>query len=99
MLRAKRLLLDKAKQIQNQFADFLEIPQDALLDLPRITIIGDLRLFLENHRGIIEYTSEKIRVSVSGGQLEITGQNLALKNIKPDEIAVEGRIDTLAFNR
>lgn len=99
MLRAKKYLLEKTKYMQNQVADFFEIPQDALLNLPRITIIGDVQLYLENHHGIIEYHSGKIRVSISGGELEMSGSNLKLKNIKADEIAVEGKIDRLTFNR
>lgn len=98
MLSSKKGLLDKTKKVQDQFANLLDLPQDALLDLPRITIIGDKQLYLENHRGIIEYSPERIRVSVAGGQLEITGQNFSLKNIKADEIAVEGKILGLVFN-
>lgn len=97
MFKATKYLLEKTKQLQNQFAEAFEIPQDALLDLPRITLIGDAQLYLENHRGIIEYTSEKIRVSVVGGSLEIIGEEMILKNIKPDEIAVRGTISQLLF--
>ncbi|MDS1029454.1 sporulation protein YqfC [Bacillota bacterium LX-D] len=96
---SKNFLASKRKKIQNQFVDFLELPQDALLDLPKITITGDKYLCLENHRGIIEYNSEKIRVSVLGSQLEISGKELILKNIKTDEIAVEGQIEGLLFLR
>lgn len=97
MLKATKYLREKTKRIQNQFAEVFEIPQDALLNLPRITLIGDSQLYLENHRGIIQYTSERIRVSILGGQLEILGQEMFLKNIKPDEIAVHGTINQLSF--
>jgi len=97
MLKATGFLWEKTRRIQNQFAEALEIPQDALLDLPRITMIGDAQLYLENHKGIIEYSTEKIRVSVLGGSLEIIGKDLTLKNIKPDEIAAYGTIKQLVF--
>ena len=97
MLNPKRGLLHKTKKVQDQFASFLEIPQDALMDLPRITIIGNKQLYLENHRGIIEYTPQRIRVSVAEGQLEISGEDFSLKNIKADEIAVEGKIHGVVF--
>jgi len=97
MLKATKYLLEKTRKIQNQFAEAFEIPQDALLNLPKITIIGDEELHLENHKGIIEYSSERIRVSVLGGSLEITGGAMVLKNIKPDEIAVRGTIRQLLF--
>ena len=99
MAKARKYFVEKTKQIQNQLAEAFEIPQDALLDMPRITMIGDAQFYLENHRGIIEYTSEKVRVSVLGGSLEITGANLVLKNIKQDEIAIQGMISQLTFAR
>jgi sporulation protein YqfC len=68
MFKAAKYILERTKQIQSQLAETFEIPQDALLNLPRITMIGDAQFYLENHRGIIEYTSEKIRVSILGGR-------------------------------
>lgn len=98
MLNSKKGLREKTKKVQDHFVNWLDMPQDALLDLPRITIIGDKQLYLENHRGIIEYSPQRVRVSVAGGQLEISGQNFSLKNIKADEIALEGKILGLAFH-
>jgi len=56
-----------------------------------------LQVFIENHRGIVEYTSEKVRVKVGDGEVGITGGNLMLRNIKTDEICVEGTISSLIF--
>jgi hypothetical protein len=36
---------------------------------------------------------------VLGGSLEITGEAMVLKNIKPDEIAVRGTISQLLFSK
>ena len=33
------------------------------MDLPRITLIGNLQLFVENHKGIIEYSDSRIRIN------------------------------------
>ena len=84
--------------MQQDVVDFLEMPKDVMLDLPKITIIGDLQLFLENHRGIIEYQRERIRVKISNGELEIKGQDLLLRHLKPDEMAVEGLITGISFD-
>jgi sporulation protein YqfC len=73
-------------------ADFLEIPRDLVLDLPKITVVGMTELYLENHRGIIEYTGERIRINLSRGFLEIEGQNLEIKALLPDEMKISGTI-------
>ncbi|NPV72822.1 MAG: sporulation protein YqfC [Pelotomaculum sp.] len=88
---------DFKKKVKRQFSDFLEIPGDVVLDMPRITLVGNIQLLVENHRGIIEYTPEGVRIGVGEGELAVTGENLALRNIIPDELCIEGVIRTLSF--
>ena len=88
---------DRKKQLQQHVANFLDIPRDLMMDLPKIVLVGDMQIFIENHRGIMVYTSELVRVNTTLGELEVTGVDLTLKNILPDEIMVEGRITSLAF--
>lgn len=90
---------DRKKRLQQQFANFLDIPRDIMMDLPKIVLVGDVQLFIENHRGIIVYTSTQVRVSTSIGELEVNGLDLTLRNILPDEISVEGRITSVAYRR
>lgn len=88
---------ERKKQFQQQVANFLDIPRDLLMDLPKLVLTGDVQLTIENHRGILAYTAEVVRVSTTIGDLEVTGLDLTLKNILPDEIMVEGRIKSISF--
>ncbi len=89
------------KEFKNKFkrklSDYLELPGDIMLDLPKIVLVGNLQVFIENHRGIQEYHRQLVRVVVNDKVIEITGENLALRNILPDEICVEGQIASLTF--
>lgn len=88
---------DYKKKIKRQFSEFLEIPGDVMLDLPKIVLVGNIKIFIENHRGIIEYTTEKVRVNVMEDEVAITGENLLLRNVLPDELCVEGKIKSISF--
>ncbi len=88
---------DLTKQLKRKFSDFLEIPSDVMLDLPKIVLVGNLQVFIENHRGIVEYTSDVVRVIVGEGEIGIAGQGLSIRNITGDEIIVEGKIKSLQF--
>jgi len=85
------------RKVKRQFSDFFEIPGDVMLDLPKIILIGNIQLFIENHRGIIEYTPGGVRVGVGEGEVAVTGENLILRNILPDELCVEGKIRSVNF--
>ncbi|MTI81477.1 MAG: sporulation protein YqfC [Firmicutes bacterium] len=89
---------DLKNRIKRQVSDFLEIPSDVMLDLPKTVLVGNLQVFIENHRGIVEYTSESVRVIVGDGEIGVVGENLSLRNITSDEIIVEGKIKGLSIN-
>jgi len=78
-------------------AESLGMPKDILLNLSRIVVIGDHQLFIENHQGITEFTPQRVRVQASPRAITITGDNLALRNISGEEIALEGKILTIAL--
>ncbi len=90
--------MEKNKDIISRaMADLLEIPKDLVLDIPKITLIGKNELFLENHRGIIEYSSQRMRINLSRGFLEILGNQLEIRALLPDEIKIEGDINSCRF--
>ncbi|MEG3071281.1 MAG: sporulation protein YqfC [Peptococcaceae bacterium] len=91
-------LRDFGEKVKKQFADFLELPGDVILDLPKITLFGDLKLYIENHRGIIEYSTSGVRIGVREGEVIVAGEGLLLRNVLPDEICVEGKITALSFS-
>lgn len=90
--------MEKSKEmISRAMADLLEIPKDLVLDIPKITLVGRGELYLENHRGIIEYSSQRLRINLSRGFLEILGDQLEIKALLPDEMKIEGNISTCRF--
>ncbi len=89
--------MKKAEKIKKNIADALELPQDIVLDLPKITMIGNLQLYVENHKGIIEYSTNQIRIYTKLGILRVLGKNLLLKNIVVEEIVITGEIKQVEF--
>ncbi|NLO21419.1 MAG: sporulation protein YqfC [Syntrophomonadaceae bacterium] len=78
-------------------ADFLEIPRDLVMDIPKLTLIGRNELYIENHRGIIEFRIDLLRINLSRGFIEIQGSNLEIKTLLPEELFLIGEINTIVF--
>lgn len=70
----------------------------AHLELPRITMIGDIHVYIENHHGIVKFTSTEIILNISSGQLVIKGRGLVIKMLLTAEMLVEGKITSLEMN-
>jgi len=91
--------VDFQKKLKQQISDLLDLPGDVMMDFPRIVMLGSAQMVVENHRGIIKYNSEEISISVSGGGIIIKGSDMKLRNVLPEEIYIEGRIKSLAFDK
>lgn len=79
-------------------AGILEIPQDIILDLPRITLLGNKQLLVENHKGIIEYDSSLVRIKMTQGELIVKGSDFTLGNLQHEQILIEGTIAELKYD-
>ncbi|NLG86210.1 MAG: sporulation protein YqfC [Firmicutes bacterium] len=87
--------MQRGVRFGKKVAEFLEIPQDIVLDLSRITLVGNIEVTLENHRGIIEYSSDRLRLALPQGELIISGEELILVSLAQEEIVIRGRIKSL----
>lgn len=84
-------------RVGSLLTDVLELPRDMVLNLPRVTMVGNVQLTLENHRGVILYTGGRIRVAVEKGEVIIEGQRLTIRSIFSDEIVVDGLITGVSY--
>ena len=79
----------------NLFNEVLEVPPDLAYDLPRLVLVGNFLLEIENHRGILESDDKNLKLKVNGGMLNISGRNLCLTGISADEVRLMGEIDNI----
>lgn len=84
---------DRMDNIKYNMSEALELPKDVMLNLPKIIMIGSIQLNISNHKGIIEYTQETLRINSNAGVIKITGQDMELKTILSEEIIVIGRVE------
>lgn len=87
----------KSARWRYNLAEMLELPQEIMLNLPRITLIGNVQCYIENHHGIIEYSTERIRLALKIGELIVSGRDLTIRYLANEEIAIDGDIEKLQY--
>ncbi|MGO1368132.1 sporulation protein YqfC [Senegalia sp. (in: firmicutes)] len=87
----------KIDDLKTNIAEALELPKEIILDLPKITLVGNIQLYIENHKGIIEYTKDSIRINSKAGVIKIVGKNMLIKNIVSEEVIIKGEIINVEF--
>ncbi|CQR46885.1 YabP family protein [Paraliobacillus sp. PM-2] len=85
------------QRLGNWLTNHLKLPSDIVLELPRITTIGQFHAYIENHRGLITFKDEEIQLKMTKGILQITGNNFVIKTLLPEEILIEGTISAIRF--
>lgn len=84
-------------KIKEKLSDALDMPKDVTMNYPRMTVTGKENLYLENFRGIVEFSSDLIRLNTQTHMLKITGRNLYIKQMTGDDIEVCGELFSIIF--
>ena len=77
----------------------LDLPGETLPGQVLVEIAGENRVLIEQHRGIREYTPERIGVCVRYGMVEICGRGLELRSMSREQLIICGQIDSVTLIR
>ena len=81
-------LLEKAAQV-------FDLPADVIAGVPRLELVGDSELRMENHRGILAYGSEEIHISGGIYVVKISGHDLELRAMTGLEVLITGIVEEI----
>ena len=59
---------------------------------PLLEMLGENRVLIENHQGVVGYSTEEIKIKVSFGAWIVSGMNLKFMQINRNQIVINGKI-------
>lgn len=83
--------------IKKAITGMLELPSEIVFNLPLISIVGNEEMLIENYKGVIEYSDDRIRINTSCGIMKIEGKALVLKQVTSENIKVKGTITRFEY--
>lgn len=78
-------------------ADIFDLPGEIVAGMSRITVTGGSRVFIENHKGILEYGRKEICVNGGKVMIKVCGEDLDVRSMSDSELLITGRIFSLLF--
>lgn len=78
-----------------RLAHVLDLPADAVAGLPLLELVGDTRLRVERHRGILAYDPGEIHIGGGKVTIRVRGRNMELKVMNRLELLITGHIDAV----
>ena len=85
--------------IKNRVVDAANILKDVICGVPLIRMIGMEEFYIENYRGILEYTNSLIRIQTRIAQIQLIGKKLEIVYYTNDEMKVVGHIEKLEYHQ
>lgn len=85
------------KELINKIGEIASIPKDVTQGLPYLSIIGNSEMYIENYKGILEYTREHVRLQTQIGRIEIIGKHLHIDYYANDEMKIKGIFHAIEF--
>lgn len=84
--------MDRSRNIVDRFMHSMELDDEPIPKQPLIEIAGDSRVLIENHKGVTQYSREKICVKLNRGSVFVCGDGLHLAVIRKDQLVICGTI-------
>ena len=81
------------------FWERFNLPGESLPGQVLVEITGENRVLIENHRGVREYSREKIGINVQYGVLLVCGSCLELRCMTREMLVICGKIDGITLKR
>ncbi|WP_250277290.1 YabP/YqfC family sporulation protein [[Clostridium] colinum] len=85
------------KSIKNYLTNNVELPNEIILNIPLITIVGRSKILIENFKNISQYSNEIIKINTNCGVFKVTGKNLFLKELNKNKILIKGTLTQFEF--
>jgi len=85
------------RDLRRKVAAMLELPEETMLDVARISLVGDMDLLVENHRGLVFYSPEQVVLAVPQGRIAVSGAELSIGYLSPDQVTILGRIRSVRY--
>ena len=88
----------RLKKVKSNIVESLELPKDLIYGAVIVTVTGKNEVLIENYKGILEYTGEKIRVQTKSCQVMVSGKQLLIEYYTNDEMKITGLIHQIVYD-
>lgn len=75
----------------------LRLPKDMVMGAFMLSMTGNREAFIENYRGILEYTDTCILLQTKTGQVRFTGTRLVIEYYTNEDMKIGGCITSVIF--
>lgn len=88
---------EKIQKGKEKLLNKLEFPKDIAMDLPKIIIIGNREITIENHKGIAAFENSMVKINSRIGTITIKGRNFEILFIGDTSMTISGKFEGISY--
>jgi len=88
---------DKLLRTKEVIAGKLELPRDILLNMPKITVTGDNEITIENHKGVILFEQNEVKINSNLGLISVCGGNFEILFMGGSTLTLSGKFKSIVY--
>lgn len=92
-----RINKNKTQYSKDKIFDNIPLPQDIIRGDIRITVTGNREIWVENYKGLIEYTNCSIIIQAKTCKIQFEGKCLNIDYYTNEDMKVSGRITCIKY--
>ena len=93
----KKLPLSALSNSKEIIVESLKLPKDTMLGAAIVTVTGNREAFIENYKGILEYTTESIVLQGKNCKICFEGKRLSIDYYTNEDMKISGSIDAVRY--
>ena len=94
MRKNARLSLSRQKEI---IVESLKLPKDSMLGASIVSVTGNKEAFIENYKGILEYTRDSIVLQGKNCRICFLGKQLSIDYYTNEDMKISGIIEAVRY--
>lgn len=88
---------DNLKKGREFLSETTDLPPEIILDIPKITIVGNKEITVENHKGILVFEKDKVKINTKNGPIKIQGTSFEIMYIGIHTLTISGDFRSIEY--
>lgn len=80
-------------------AETLGMPPSAVMNIPVVTLHGNISAEIENYKSVALYTENEVRLNCGGYVVSLYGTELCIEHISDDFVSISGDFQKIEYEK
>ena len=88
---------NKLYKTKENMVEKFDLPRDIMLNLPKITIVSNNEITIENHKGVVLFEDKEVKINSNVGLISIRGRDFEILFMGGSTLTLSGKFKSVVY--